>query len=103
MFTAEMVDGQQAAAMGLVDDVVPQNDAGDAAYRHSVELAKRIVPNGPIGLAMVKKAVNMGMQTDLATGLAIEEACYAQVIPTKDRIEGLTAFKEKRVPKYTGQ
>lgn len=35
-------------------------------------------------------------------GLAIEEACYAQLIPTKDRLEGLSAFKEKRKPKYHG-
>jgi len=36
------------------------------------------------------------------TALSIEEACYAQVIPTKDRLEGLKAFKEKRKPVYTG-
>ncbi|XP_042587906.1 methylglutaconyl-CoA hydratase, mitochondrial-like [Cyprinus carpio] len=42
-------------------------------------------------------------QVDLKTGLAIEEACYAQVIPTKDRLEGLQAFKEKRPPRYQGE
>ncbi|XP_037094306.1 methylglutaconyl-CoA hydratase, mitochondrial-like [Pollicipes pollicipes] len=103
MFTAEVLDGEQAAAIGLVEHVVPQTEAGDAAYQRAVQLARRIVPNGPVGVRMVKRAVNMGMQTDLATALAIEEACYAQVIPTKDRVEGLTAFKEKRVPNYTGE
>jgi methylglutaconyl-CoA hydratase len=43
------------------------------------------------------------LQVDLGTAMAIEEACYAQVIPTKDRMEGLTAFKEKRKPNYTGE
>jgi methylglutaconyl-CoA hydratase len=35
--------------------------------------------------------------------LAIEEACYAQVIPTKDRLEGLKAFAEKRKPEFVGE
>ena len=103
MFTAEVLDGEQAAKIGLVDYAVPQTDAGDAAYQRAVQLAARILPNGPIGVKMAKKAINLGMQMDLASGLAVEEACYAQVIPTKDRIEGLTAFKEKRTPNYTGE
>ena len=103
MFTAAVLDGEQAARIGLVDHTVPQTDAGDAAYQRAVQLAERILPNGPVGVRMAKKAVNLGMQVDLASGLAVEEACYAQVIPTKDRIEGLTAFKEKRVPNYTGE
>jgi methylglutaconyl-CoA hydratase len=39
---------------------------------------------------------------DMKTGNVIEEACYAQVVPTRDRTEGLKAFMEKRTPLYTG-
>ena len=52
---------------------------------------------------MAKQAINHGVEVDLSTGLAFEQACYAQVIPTKDRLEGLKAFKEKRKPKYEGK
>ena len=52
---------------------------------------------------MAKAAINRGLNVDITSGLAYEEAYYAQVIPTKDRIEGLTAFREKRAPKYTGE
>ena len=38
----------------------------------------------------------------MASALAFEQQCYAQVIPTKDRLEGLLAFKEKRKPVYKG-
>ena len=54
-------------------------------------------------MKMAKLAINYGSEVDLATGLAFEEQCYAQVIPTKDRLEGLQAFKEKRPPKYIGE
>jgi enoyl-CoA hydratase/carnithine racemase len=43
------------------------------------------------------------MQSDIATGLKIEEACYSQIIKTEDRIEGLKAFAEKRPPIYKGK
>lgn len=103
IFTAAIVDGTEGEEIGLVNYVVPQNEAGDAAYLRSLELAKKIIPNGPIGVKMAKVAISRGMEVDLSTGLSIEEACYAQVIPTKDRIEGLTAFKEKRTPNYKGE
>ncbi|XP_009464632.1 PREDICTED: 5'-AMP-activated protein kinase catalytic subunit alpha-1-like [Nipponia nippon] len=69
-------------------------------------------PNlGPLAMRVAKLAINQEMEArsifsikvDLVTGLAIEEACYAQTIPTKDRIEGLLAFKEKRPPCYKGE
>jgi len=102
IFTAAMINGIQAAEIGLANHGVTQNADGDAAYQKSLEIAKQIVVNGPVGVRMAKMSISKGMQVDLTTGLAIEEACYAQVIPTKDRIEGLTAFKEKRKPVYKG-
>lgn len=68
----------------------------------SLELAEEILPNGPLGVKMAKKAINKGVEVDFSTGLTIEEACYNQLIPTKDRVEGLQAFKEKRKPLYQG-
>jgi len=52
---------------------------------------------------MAKFAINKGMDVDKATGFAIEEAAYAQVIPTKDRLEALAAFREKRDPVFIGE
>lgn len=40
---------------------------------------------------------------DKSSGMILEQQCYAQVIPTKDRLEGLLAFKEKRKPNYKGE
>jgi len=76
---------------------------GDAAFHRAVQLAQEIANNGPVAVKMAKLAINYGSEVDLQTGLAFEEQCYAQVIPTKDRLEGLQAFKEKRPPKYIGE
>lgn len=89
--------------MGVVNHSVPQNSEGDAAFQRALSLAEEIIPNGPVGVRMAKIAVNRGSDVDINTGLAIEENCYAQVIPTKDRMEGLMAFVEKRKPQYTGE
>ncbi|XP_078424858.1 methylglutaconyl-CoA hydratase, mitochondrial-like isoform X2 [Cetorhinus maximus] len=103
IFSGRVLDGTEAKAIGLVSHVVEQNEAGDAAYHRGLSLAKEFIPQGPIAVRLAKLAINRGIEVDLKTGLAIEEACYAQVIPTKDRIEGLNAFKEKRLPRYTGE
>ncbi|TNM92462.1 hypothetical protein fugu_019474 [Takifugu bimaculatus] len=103
IFAARVVDGSEASRLGLVSHAVEQNSVGDAAYQRALELAREINPQGPIAVRMAKLAINQGMEVDLSTGLAIEEACYAQVIPTKDRLEGLAAFKEKRLPNYKGE
>ncbi|XP_064412117.1 methylglutaconyl-CoA hydratase, mitochondrial isoform X1 [Latimeria chalumnae] len=103
IFSGRAVDGDEAKAIGLVSHAVEQNEDGDAAYKRALALAREFIPQGPIAVRMAKLAINRGIEVDLATGLAIEEACYAQVIPTKDRVEGLSAFKEKRPPRYKGE
>lgn len=103
IFTARVFSGSEAKDMGICNHAVPQNDNKDAAYQKALEIAVEILPNGPIGVRMAKKAIDKGIQVDISTGYAIEEACYAQVIPTRDRLEGLKAFSEKRKPNYTGE
>ncbi|XP_038622128.1 enoyl-CoA hydratase domain-containing protein 2, mitochondrial isoform X6 [Tachyglossus aculeatus] len=103
IFTGRRVDGREAAGMGLVNHAVQQNQDGDAAYRRALALALEIVPQAPIAVRLGKVAVSRGMEVDLASGLALEGLCYAQNIPTRDRREGMAAFREKRPPRFTGQ
>ncbi|XP_031566560.1 methylglutaconyl-CoA hydratase, mitochondrial-like [Actinia tenebrosa] len=103
IFTGKVLNGLDAAEVGLVDYGVQQNAEGNAAYEKALSLAEEILPQGPVAVRMAKLAINKGMEVDLNSALSVEEMCYAQVIPTKDRLEGLKAFKEKRPPKYTGQ
>jgi len=99
IFTARRIDAVEAERLGLVDRVAPAGGALDAA----LALAREILPNGPVALRMAKQAVSRGLDMDRDAGLAFEQACYAQVLPTKDRLEGLAAFREKRKPQYRGE
>ncbi|XP_070352080.1 methylglutaconyl-CoA hydratase, mitochondrial isoform X2 [Equus asinus] len=87
IFSARVLDGQEAKAVGLVSHVLEQNQEGDAAYRKALDLAREFLPQGPVAMRVAKLAINQGMET----------------IPTKDRLEGLLAFKEKRPPRYKGE
>ncbi|UYV64241.1 AUH [Cordylochernes scorpioides] len=102
IFTGRVIDGKEASQICLVNHAVEQNNAGDAAYQRALDLAQEISTQGPIALRMAKQSINKGCEVDLASGLAFEQAYYAQVINTKDRMEGLMAFKEKRLPVYKG-
>lgn len=99
IFTARRLGAEEAGRLGVVDRVVPAGQALDSA----LALAREILPNGPVAVRMAKLAVNRGQGLDLGAGLAFEQACYAQVIPTQDRLEGLAAFREKRIPQYRGR
>ncbi len=99
IFTARKLSAAQALDLGLVEYVEPAGAALDRA----LALAREILPNGPIAVRLAKQAVNRGVEVDRDSGMALEQACYAQVIPTKDRLEGLAAFAEKRKPQYRGE
>lgn len=103
IFTARVVDGNAAFRLGVVNYVVEQNEAGDAAFQRSLQLAEQIAQNGPVALRMAKMAINKGSEVDLTSGLAFEQAYYAQTIHTKDRMEGIRAFNEKRRPQFKGE
>lgn len=103
IFTGKRVGGQTALDMGLVNRAVEQNQSGDAAYREALSLAREILPQAPIAVRLAKEAISRGMEVDIGSAMAIERMCYARVIPTRDRQEGMAAFIEKRAPRYTGE
>jgi enoyl-CoA hydratase/carnithine racemase len=99
IFTGRRIDAAEAQAIGLTEYLVPPVRLLDRA----LEIAGMIAQNGPIAVAQAKFAIEKGFDVDLQTGLAIEQNAYEITIPTKDRLEGLQAFREKRPPIYIGE
>jgi enoyl-CoA hydratase/carnithine racemase len=99
VFSGRMVDAEEALRIGLADRVVPAADV----YATATELV-RPYTNGPaLALRAAKLAIDGGLGMDLASGLAWESQLFAGLFATDDRIEGTTAFVQKRKPKFTGQ
>lgn len=98
IFTGRRVDAKEALEIGLVNQTCAPQELLDQC----LAMAEMIKETGPIAVEMAKYAINQGIETDLATGLAIESNAYRVTIPTEDRVEGLTAFREKRKPVYRG-
>lgn len=99
IFSARRVLPQEALEIGLVNRVVPADQLMASAHA----LAELIAANAPLALAQAKFAIDCGLEVDLASGLMLESNAYQVLIPTKDRHEGLLAFKEKRKPVYRGE
>ncbi|MEC0278676.1 enoyl-CoA hydratase [Bacillus halotolerans] len=99
IYTGRRITAHEAKEINLVEHVT----ASCELMAKAEELAEAISANGPIAVRQAKFAINKGLETNLATGLSIEQKAYEHTIPTKDRTEGLQAFQEKRRAVYTGE
>ncbi|CAI9095678.1 OLC1v1031674C1 [Oldenlandia corymbosa var. corymbosa] len=99
IFSGRSIGGRDAASIGLVNYCVP---AGEARIK-ALEIARNINQKGPLAIKMAKQAIDGGVERDLTSALSWEMDCYEKLLYTKDRLEGLAAFAEKRKPVYKGE
>jgi enoyl-CoA hydratase/carnithine racemase len=99
VLTARRISAAEALAMGLVTQVAPRTRLLDEA----VALAERIARNAPVSLRQAKRAIDGGLHLPLEEALELENQLYQDCLGTKDRLEALRAFAEKRPPVFTGE
>lgn len=99
LFTGDMVDANEAYRLGLVDKVVPAAELMDQVKA----LAYSIASKAPVALALIKEAVNRGLEMPLDDANAFEAYAFGLVATTEDRLEGTSAFLEKRKPQFKGR
>jgi enoyl-CoA hydratase len=90
MFTGRFVGAAEALSIGLVDEVHPAAEV----YDRAVEWAKQFVGGPSLALRALKRAVDLGLEVDLQTGLDIERAEFAALFATEDRTTGMRSFVE---------
>lgn len=98
IFTGRHIGATEARELGLVNRIFPPEELLAGA----TETAKLIAGKGKASLCAAKQAINQGLGTDLATGLAIERDTFGLVLASPDAKEGTSAFLEKRKPVFTG-
>jgi enoyl-CoA hydratase/carnithine racemase len=88
VFTGRMVDAAEAHAIGLVDQVVPD----DSVYTAALEAVRRYAAGPALALRAAKRAIDHGIGVDLATGLEIERIQFAALFGTQDQRVGMRSF-----------
>lgn len=99
ILTGRRLDVAEAERLGVVDRRVPAGADRDAA----LELAATIAANSPVGVRAAKRALRLGLDVDLATGLEVEDSAWRTTAFSADRAEGVAAFNEKRRPDWPGR
>jgi enoyl-CoA hydratase len=99
IFTGRRISAGEAREMGLVNRVVAEGEALNAAR----ELAAEISANGPLAVRHAKAAANRTLDVDLVSGLEFEADQFALLFATEDAREGMNAFGEKRKPEFEGR
>lgn len=99
MFLANKVGAKEAKQLGMIYEVVPDDDLQTTAFNFAAKLAKRPTK----GFGLTKRALNASLFNSLEEQLLVERNLQEKAGATHDHKEGVNAFLEKRKPNYTGK
>lgn len=99
IFSADTFSGEEALADGVVDWLVDPEELDEAVG----EMFEKVSTNAPLSIQAAKRSINRGLSKSIKEALEVEQAAYRSIIGTRDRREGLAAFKEKRPPDWKGE
>jgi enoyl-CoA hydratase len=98
-FTGKILDAKEALKFGLVNKVVKHEEL----MSETKNLVKKIIEQAPIAIGYFKQLVNFSSYNNISEGDKLEAELFARCFDTEDKIEGMTAFLEKRKPIFKGR
>jgi len=98
-FTAKNITAQRAKEILLVNDVY---DTPESLFENAESLAREISAQSPLAVQASKDVLNYGVGKSVEDGLNYVASISANIIPSNDLMEAVTAFMEKRKPRFTG-
>jgi len=99
IMTGDIIDAAEAERIGLVNKVVPHDELLTAAR----EMAKKILSKGPLAIRLAKMVMNARIKGGQEAAMLVERFAQSCLMTTEDKIEGTTAFLEKRKPEFKGR
>jgi enoyl-CoA hydratase/carnithine racemase len=99
VLTGRRITAEEAHRIGIVNRVAGRDDW----LQQAIELAQVVARRPPIAVRLGKQAVLAAEEMSLTAGLAHERRLYEIAMATEDRIEGMSAFIEKRKPEFRGR
>ena len=99
LLTGDPIDAERAYQIGLVTRLVSQSELLPTVRK----MADQLASFAPMVPQFVKAAVHYGLEGGTGAGLALEKFAQAALCETEDKVEGLTAFLEKREPRWKGR
>jgi enoyl-CoA hydratase len=99
VLTGDLIDAEEAADIGLVEEVHGDDDFDDRVY----DLAASMAAHSPVALERAKDAVKAASRMDLEAGIEYEAELFAGLFATADKDEGIDAFLEDREPEWRGR
>ena len=96
LMTGDPITAQEAYRLGMVNEILPQDDLLPAAHR----IAEKIASNSPTAVQAVKRAVHMGEGQPIEQAIAIMMEAHWRSAVHPDRVEGIGAFNDDREPHF---
>jgi enoyl-CoA hydratase len=99
LLTGAPISAREALDLGLIADLV----SDDEVLGRAVGFAEAIANNAPLSVAATKRLIRQTEEGPLSDGLRQEREALLNVFQSADRVEGMTAFAEKRPPNWSGK
>lgn len=99
IYTGDMITAGEAERLGIVNRVVPPERLEQEARSMAMKLAEK----PPLAIIAARYAIDYGLETGIWQGLMLESSLFSLLFTTEDVAEGVSAFLEKRKPKFKGR